>query len=117
MSYLVDGVEQTEEYVNAIDPNTIKSFDKGVSDEEKAELVKKLGKRVKDSFILKITLLSEEELEEKSKLEQKEEEQKIKSEEDKYRKRVEETTLIFSGDQAPDFKVEMLDGQEIYRLP
>ena len=111
--YLVDGVEQTEEYVNALDPNTIKSFDKGVSEEEKTELIKKFGSRVEDSFILKITLLTEEEIEEKVKLDQKEEEQKKKAEEDKYRRRVEETTLIFAGDNAPDFMVKMLDGQEI----
>lgn len=111
--YLVDGVEQTEEYVNGLDPNTIKSFDKGVNKEEKAELIKKLGNRVEDSFILKITLLSEEEMEEKAKSDTKAEEQKKKAEEEKHRKRVEETTLIFAGDKAPDFKVEMLDGQEI----
>ncbi|NPD47879.1 MULTISPECIES: redoxin family protein [unclassified Lentimicrobium] len=111
--YLVDGLEQSEEYVNALDPNTIKSFDKGVSDEEKAELIKKFGNRIEDSFILKITLLSEKELEKKANLDQKKEDQKKQAEEDKYRKRVEETTLIFAGDKAPGFKVEMLDGQEI----
>lgn len=111
--YLVDDVEQSEEYVNALDPNTIKSFDKGVNKEEKAELIKKFGNRLEDSFILKITLLSEEEMEEKAKLDQKQEDQKKQVEEDKYRKRVEETTLILAGDNAPDFKVKMLDGQEI----
>lgn len=111
--YLIDGVEQSEEYVNALDPNTIKSFDKGVSEEEKTELIKKFGNRIEDSFILKITLLSEEEMEEKAKLNQKQEDQKKKAEEDKYRKRVEETTLIFAGDKAPDFMVEMLDGRDI----
>lgn len=111
--YIVDGVEQSEEYVNALDPNTIKSFDKGVNEEEKTGLIKKFGNRIEDAFILKITLLSEEELEEKANLDQKQEDQKKQAEEDKYRKRVEETTLIFAGDKAPDFKVEMLDGQEI----
>ncbi len=111
--YLVNGQEETEAYVNSIDPYKIKSFDKGVSDEERAELVKKFGERMEEAFIINITLLSDRELQEKVKLTREEDQKKKQEEENKYRKRVESTTLIFAGDKAPDFTVEMLDGQEI----
>jgi peroxiredoxin len=111
--YLLDGKEVTEADIKALDPTTIKSIEKGITEEEKALLANEFGDKVYDHFIIKVTLLSEEEIAKKNEISAAEQEKKKKEEEESYRKRVEATTLIHAGDRAPDFKVMMLDGKEI----
>lgn len=111
--YLLDGEEVTESEIKTLDHNLIKSSNKGVGEAEKDELAKQFGDRVYDCFIVQVTLKSEEELAEEQKLSPEEQEAKKKAEEEAYRKRVEATTLIHAGDRAPNFTVEMLDGEEI----
>lgn len=100
--YIVDGKEVSEEYVMGLDPNRIKSMDKSLSDEKKKKLEEKYGERVNDSFIMLITLYTEEEMKNR-----KPPPKEVKENDEK------KTTRVHAGEAAIDFSVSMIDGTSI----
>jgi hypothetical protein len=60
--YLVDGERVTEEYINGLDVNRIKSMDKGLTDILKEDISEKYGKDFLKNFFMVITLYTEEEM-------------------------------------------------------
>jgi peroxiredoxin len=112
--YIVNGKEISESKVQELaNANRIKEMRKGVSDEEKAQLIKKYGERVNNSFIAVITLYTDQEMAEKAKVPKAEAEAQQKAASEQEEKRENESTLVHAGDVAPDFTVEMLNGQKI----
>jgi len=113
LMYIINGDEVTEDYVNGLDVNQIKSLNKGVSDEVKAMLVKKYGDKVNNCFIMVISLYSDEEMKKRKQptAEEREKSEKDQLEENKNRER--ESTLISVGEGSVDFTVSMLDGTKI----
>jgi peroxiredoxin len=111
---IVNGEEISEAKVQELaNNNRIKEMRKGVSDEEKTQLVKKYGNRVNDSFIAVFTLYSEQEMAEKAKVPKAEAEAQQKAAIAESAKREKESTVIHVDDLAADFTVEMLDGKKI----
>lgn len=111
--YVVNGVEVTEAYINALDPNRIKSLNKGVSDAEKAKLVTKYGTRVNDSFIMEVSLYTDEEMKGQKQLSPAEAEAEKAKQTAEEQRREKESTIINVGMQAADFTVTMIDGTTI----
>jgi peroxiredoxin len=112
--YIVNGEEMSEAKVQELaNANRIKEMRKGVSDEEKAELIKKYGERVNNSFIAVITLYTDQEIAEKAKVPKAEAEAQQKAADEQEAIREKEATLVHAGDVAPDFTVEMLNGKKI----
>jgi thiol-disulfide isomerase/thioredoxin len=113
LMYIINGEEVTEDYVNKLDVNRIKSLNKGVSDEQKATLVKKYGDKVNNSFIMVVSLYSDEEMKSKKPITKEEAEMNQKNQLAENEKRERETTLISAGEQSADFTVTMADGAKI----
>jgi peroxiredoxin len=112
--YIVNGKEISEAKVQELaNENRIKEMRKGVSDAEKAELIKKYGERVNNSFIAIITLYTDKEMAEKAKIPKAEAEARQKADSIQEEIREKESTLVHAGDIAPDFTVEMLNGEKI----
>ena len=111
--YIVDGEEVTEEFILTIEPDRISSMNKGVSDEEKSILIKKYGNRVNNSFIMVITLRTEEEMRDMVKLSEEETKLKLEKETKERLLREKESTFVSVGDEAPDFNVIMMDESNI----
>lgn len=112
--YVVDGKEVDEAYVeNLIANNRVKEFRMGASEEEKTMLVKKYGEQVNDRFIAIIVIFSDEEMIEQSNITDAETEalnEKNKAEAEENER---SSTLINVGDKAPDFTLEIIDGNKI----
>jgi len=113
LMYLINGEEVTEEYVTKLDVNRIKSLNKGVSDEEKATLVKKYGDRVNNSFIMVVSLYSDEEMKSRKPVTKEEAARNQTNQQAENEKGERETTLIAAGELAADFTVTMTDGSKI----
>ncbi|ATL47392.1 hypothetical protein COR50_09540 [Chitinophaga caeni] len=93
-----------------LDPNQLKSMNKGVSDEKMEMLRKKFGDQVGDDkrFIMEIKLLTEAEMKEKAK--------RVKTAPATIQKRIpeiDESYKLNVNDAAADFTVEMLTGEKV----
>jgi Peroxiredoxin len=114
LMYIVNGEEISDAQVQELSKNNrIKGMRKGVSDEEKAALVKKYGERVNSSYIAVLTLYSDEEMAERAKIPAQIVEAQNKAAVTQKEKLEKESTVIQVGDTAPDFIVEMLNGQKV----
>jgi peroxiredoxin len=113
--YVINGEEVTESYVQELaQKNGIKSMRKGITEEEKAELVKKYGARMNDGFVAVITPYTEEEMKAmETRADSIPSEEQQKQEAAELEARIKESTLIHEGDMAPDFTVQMLDGSTV----
>lgn len=111
--YIVNGAEETEAYINALDPSRIKSLNKGGSDAEKAKLAAKYGSRVNDSNIMVVTLYTDEEMKGQKQLTPAEAEADKAKQVAEEQRREKKSTIINVGQQAADFTVKMIDGTTI----
>jgi len=85
----------------------------GVSGEAKEALIKKYGERVNESKVLVLDLYTNEEMKTVKRITPEEAAAINKKNADERAKKIKEATLIDTGDMAPDFALEMLDGQKI----
>jgi len=112
--YVIDGEEVKEAYVEEmVSADRVKEFRMGASEDEKAQLINKIGEQVNDRFIAIIILYTEEEMIERIRISDEEaaainEQNRAEAEE-----KEQISTLIHVGDMAPDFDLEMIDGQRI----
>jgi len=112
--YIVNGEEVSEAKIQELaNANRIKEMRKGISDEEKAALVKKYGSRVDESLVAVISVYTDQEMAMKKEVPKEEAEAAYKASVAQQEKRDAESTLIHTGDMAADFTVEMLDGRKI----
>lgn len=100
----IASMEKVEKYGN---DGYIKSMSKGVSEEKRNELAKKLGDRIGDKeFIVVISLYSEiEKIENDKKNVSKETENKVVTSGNEY--------ILNINDKAKDFSLKLIDGKEI----
>jgi peroxiredoxin len=110
--YIVNGKEATRAYVNSLDVNRIKEIRKGISAEEKEVLAKQYGKRVYNSYIMEIKLYSDAEMKSRNKVSKEQKAEANKKMKEENEKRMRASTLVKTGDVAPDFTVEMLNGKK-----
>lgn len=112
--YIVNGEEVSEAKIQELaKSNRVKEMRKGLTDEEKAALIKKYGSKVDESLVAVISIYTDEEMAMMKKVTKEEAETAHKANVAQQEKREAESTLVHIGDMAPDFTVEMLDGQKI----
>ncbi|WP_320051678.1 TlpA disulfide reductase family protein [uncultured Acetobacteroides sp.] len=112
--YIVNGEEVSEAKVNELAKNNrIKLMRRGLSDDEKAALIKKYGSRVDEAMVAIISVYTDEEMAAKKEVTKVEAEADRKAHFAQQEKKNAETTLVHPGDMAPDFTVEMLDGRKV----
>jgi peroxiredoxin len=112
--YIVNGEEVSEAKIQELaNANRIKEMRKGITDEEKVALTKKYGSRVDESLVAVISIYTDQEMAMKKEVTKEEAEAAYKANVAQQEKRDVESTLAHMGDMAPDFTVEMLDGQKI----
>lgn len=110
--YIVNGKVVTKAYVNRLDVNRIKEMRKGISVKEKAALAKQYGQRVYNSYIMEITLYSEAEMKSRNKVSKEQRAAENKKQQEELKKRMQASTIVKTGDVAPDFTVDMLNGKK-----
>ncbi len=103
--YIVDGKIQSENYVKKLDPNSIQSINMGISDSEMLQLENDLNIDLKGRTIVKVSLKTIEAMSGATPMVEN------KPDDDKSKEQL--ATLVHVGDKAPDFKVKMLNGDEI----
>ena len=112
--YIVNGEEVSEAKIQELaNSNRIKEMRKGITDEEKAALIKKYGSRVDESLVAVISVYTDQEMATKKEVTKEEAEAAHKASVAQQEKRDAESTLVHTGDMAPDFTVEMLDGRKV----
>ena len=111
--FIINGEEVTQEYAFSLDAKRIKQMNMGVSGEAKEALIKKYGERVNESSVIVFDLYTDEEMKTVKRITPEEAAAINKKNADERAKKIKESTLINTGDMAPDFVVDMLDGQKI----
>jgi len=111
--FIINGEEVTQEYAFSLDSKRIKQMKMGVSGETKEALIKRYGERVNESSVFIFDLYTDEEMKTVKRITPEEAAAFNKKNADERTKKIKESTLINTGDVAPDFVVDMLDGQEI----
>ncbi|MCZ4694940.1 TlpA family protein disulfide reductase [Ancylomarina euxinus] len=111
--FIINGEEVTQEYAFSLDTKRIKQMNMGVSGEAKEALIKKYGERVNESTVLILDLYTDEEMKTVKSITPEEAAVINKKNADERERKIKESTLISTGDMAPDFVVDMLDGQKI----
>ena len=111
--YFIDGKEVTKEDVYKLKTEQIKNFNTRISDEQKDQLIKKYGDEAEDARIMEISLKTEEEIKNTKTITPEEAAVINKKNAEEQAKKIKESTLVNTGDLAPDFSVEMLDGKNI----
>ena len=111
--FIINGEEVTQEYAFSLDTKRIKQMNMGVSGEAKEALIKKYGERVNESSVFVFDLYTDEEMKTVKRITPEEAAAFNKKNADERAKKSKESTLINTGDMAPDFVVDMLDGQKI----
>jgi len=114
--YFIDGKEVTKEDIYKLKPEQIKSLNTSISDDQKNQLIKKYGDEAEDAIIMEIILKTEEEIKNTKPITSEEAAamgEKMAKQQKEREKKIKESTLVNTGDLAPDFTVEMLDGKNI----
>lgn len=111
--YIVNGEEVSKDYINNLEAKRIKEMRMGVSGEAKEALLKKFGERVNEGSVFIFVLYTDEEMKHIKPITPEEAAAINKKNADERAKKIKESTLINSGDMAPDFVLDMLDGQKI----
>ncbi len=111
--YIINGEEVTNEYVSSLDTKRVKEMKMGVSGEAKEALIKKYGERVNESSVFVFDLYTDEEMKTVKRITPEEAAAINKKNAYERAKKLSESTLINPEDMAPDFVVDMLDGQKI----
>ena len=111
--YIINGEEVSQDYVYGLDTKRIKQMNMGVSGEAKEALIKKFGERVNEGTVFIIDLYTDEEMKTVKRITPEEAAAINKKNAEERAKKMKESTLVNTGDMAPDFVVDMLDGQKI----
>jgi len=111
--YIINGEEVSKDYIDNLDIKRIKEMKMGVSGEAKEALIKKIGERVNENTVVIFDLYTDEEMKTVKRITPEEAAAINKKNADERAKKSKESTLINTGDMAPDFVVDMLDGQKI----
>ncbi|WP_180327159.1 TlpA family protein disulfide reductase [Labilibaculum manganireducens] len=111
--FVINGEEVTQDYAYSLKPERIKNMTMGVSGEVKEALIKKYGEKVNESIVILFDLYTDAEMKKVKPITPEEAAAVNKRNADEHEKKLNESTVIKTGDMAPDFVVEMLDGQKI----
>lgn len=111
--YIVNGEEVSQNYIKNLESKRIKEMRMGVSGDAKEALFKKFGERINDGSVFIFVLYTDEEMKTVKRITPEEAAAINKKNADERAKKIKESTIINNGDMAPDFVLDMLDGQKI----